>query len=230
MEECCSYIIGEARKRGNAVAETIAKQGQWEVFKWMIKRGNYQVPYMYALNICHRHGYIIQDASMWFDYIDLLTYFHLDTHNPKYVCPDDLMAEHDRLMRRKNKSEARRKFEEQQKKIAASEKAYHKAKARFLSICITDGSMEIRPIPTVKDVFEEGKAMHHCVYTNGYYKRKDCLLLSARLNGERVETVEVSLRTFDVVQSRGVCNNNTEYHEQIVQLVRNNMNLIRQAI
>ena len=214
----------------NPVAETIAKRGQWEVFRWMMKRGNYQVPYLYALNICHRHGYTIRDASMWFDYMDLLLYFNLDTHNPKYVCPENLIAEHDKLERRKSKAEARRKLVEKQKEIASAEKAYRKAKARFLGILITDGQLEIRPIPTVKDVFEEGQAMHHCVYTNDYYKRADCLLLSARLDGERVETVEVSLRTFDIVQSRGVCNKNTEYHERIVRLVKENMNLIKQAI
>ena len=214
----------------NPVAETIAKRGQWEVFRWMMKRGDYQMPYLYALNICHRHGYIIRDASMWLDYMDLLSYFNLDTHNSKYVCPENLIAEHDKLVRRKSKAEARRKLVEKQKEIASAEKAYRKAKARFLGILITDGQLEIRPIPTVKDVFEEGQAMHHCVYTNAYYKRADCLLLSARLDGERVETVEVSLRTFDIVQSRGVCNKNTEYHERIVRLVKENMNLIRQAI
>ena len=72
--------------------------------------------------------------------------------------------------------------------------------------------------------------MHHCVFANGYWKRSDCLILSARIGDKRIETIEVNLETFDVVQSRGVCNNNTEYHERIIQLVKKNINLIRQKL
>ena len=32
------------------------------------------------------------------------------------------------------------------------------------------------------------------------------------------------------IQSRGVCNRNTEYHDSIVKLVNNNMNLIRKCL
>ena len=46
------------------------------------------------------------------------------------------------------------------------------------------------------------------------------------IEGKRIETIEVSLRTLEVVQSRGVCNKNTEYHEQIVNLVNANRGLI----
>ena len=187
----------------------------------------YNYAFDYAINICHRHGYTIRDAQMWFDYLDLLAYFNMDTHNPKHICPANLIAEHDRLMHRKNKAEARRKLEEQQKEIASAEKAYHAAKASFLDICITDGQLEILPLPTVQAFFDEGQAMHHCVYANGYYKRPESLILSARMDGKRVETVEVSLRTFDVVQSMGACNKPTPHHQHIVQLVRSNMWQIR---
>ena len=47
----------------------------------------------------------------------------------------------------------------------------------------------------------EGKAMHHCV--GGYHRRKDSLILSATIDGKRIETIEVSLTTLKVVQSRG---------------------------
>ncbi|EJZ1787450.1 PcfJ domain-containing protein, partial [Shigella dysenteriae] len=44
------------------------------------------------------------------------------------------------------------------------------------------------------------------------------------------ETVEVSLKTLEVVQSRGLHNSNTEYHDRIVNLVNSNVNLIRQRM
>lgn len=59
------------------------------------------------------------------------------------------------------------------------------------------------------------------------YKRIDSLILSATIDGKRIETVEVSLKTLKVIQSRGVCNKLTEYHERIVELVERNAELIR---
>ena len=72
--------------------------------------------------------------------------------------------------------------------------------------------------------------MHHCVYAQGYYARKDALILSATVNGKKVETVEVNLKTLDVVQSRAVCNGVSEYHDQIVKLIKKNMNQIRRRL
>ena len=76
----------------------------------------------------------------------------------------------------------------------------------------------------------EGNAMHHCVFACGYYDKDSSLILSAKDRaGNRVETIEVSLKTYQVLQSRGVCNSNTQYHDKIIQLVNDNMNLIRQV-
>ena len=72
--------------------------------------------------------------------------------------------------------------------------------------------------------------MHHCVYWNGYYRKDDSLILSATIDGKRIETVEVSLSKLTVVQSRGVCNKNTSYHARIIDLVNRNMSLIQQRI
>ena len=72
--------------------------------------------------------------------------------------------------------------------------------------------------------------MHHCVYTNEYYKLSDSLILSARIGEKRIETIEVSLKTFEIVQSRGVCNKNTEYHNSTIGLVKQNIGLIRKKV
>ena len=64
-------------------------------------------------------------------------------------------------------------------------------------------------------------------------KGRNCtiaLILSATIDGKRIETVEVSLKTLEVVQSRGLHNSNTEYHDRIVNLVNSNVNLIRQRM
>jgi hypothetical protein len=71
---------------------------------------------------------------------------------------------------------------------------------------------------------EEGIAMHHCVGL--YYNRPQSLILSARVDGKRVETIEVNLNAYSLMQSRGVCNESTEFHDRIVKLVNDNMDEI----
>jgi len=65
----------------------------------------------------------------------------------------------------------------------------------------------------------------------GYYQKRDSLILSARnkVDGQRVETVELNLKTFAVMQSRGVQNSVTPYHNEIVGLVNQNIGLFKQA-
>lgn len=69
---------------------------------------------------------------------------------------------------------------------------------------------------------------HHCV--GGYYSKTDSLILTACIDGKKMETIEVSLSKLQVIQSRGVCNKNTEYHNQIVQLVEKNISLIEERL
>lgn len=209
----------------NPTAETIVKQGQIDVFKYMLKRGDRQLPYMYALNICHRNGYIINDASMWFDYMDLLSEFHLDTHNARYVCPTDLKHEHDRLMVKKQKIEEQKTLEQKENE----NRKYMREKQAFLGLCFEGDGIIVSVLQSVKDFYEEGEAMHHCVYSNGYYKKKNSLILSAKKDGKRIETIEVNLKTFKIIQSRAVCNQTSEYHNRIIELVNRNMGLIRRA-
>ena len=68
------------------------------------------------------------------------------------------------------------------------------------------------------------------LFSNSYFLEKNSLILSATIDGKRIETVEVSLKTLEVVQSRGLHNSNTEYHDRIVNLVNSNVNLIRQRM
>ena len=101
---------------------------------------------------------------------------------------------------------------------------------KFFGISFTDGTIQVYVLESVQEHLEEGVSMHHCVFDNAYYLKENSLILSATIEGKRIETIEVSLRTLEVVQSRGVCNKNTEYHEQIVNLVNANRRLIRQRI
>lgn len=185
---------------------------------------------MAAVKIVLRHGYKVTDGRMWLDMVDMLERSQKDIRNPKFVCPTDLKEGHNKALVWLNRyDDKQRKISEQKKlledKIAA--KRYEIARKCFMGLKLTDGIIVIQVLPTVNAVMKEGEAMHHCVFAAGYYKRLDSLLLTAKVNGERAETIEVDLKRYELVQSRGACNQNSKYHEEIVSLVNDNMDVIR---
>lgn len=210
-------------------AETVVKQGQYDVFLWMVRSKKPEIEYMPQMNICHRNHYVITDASIYFDMLSFMEQTGKDIHNPKFICPDDLYKAHEIALAAYTK--IRKKMEEETKRKLAEQfnKEYVKDKGKFFGVIITDGELSIKVLKSVFEFIDEGKSMHHCVFENEYYKKKDSLILSARVNGERMETVEVSLKTFQVIQSRAVCNHTSAYHNRIIELVNRNMGLIRRA-
>ena len=213
-------------------AEILAKNGQFDLlrYKWRQDIKEFCMPFAHSIRIANRNRYIVKDASMWYDYLDMLAYFHLDTHNAHYVCPADLKSEHDRLLERKKRIEEKAAIERKIAEAKKWESEYRKAKGKYFGICFGNEDIVITVISSVAEMAEEGEKMHHCVYSMGYYKKKNSLILSAKdRNGNLIETIELSLKTFQVVQSRGVCNSNTDKHNEILDLVQKNINLIKQA-
>lgn len=223
---------------GSNDVELCLKTGQISMLKHMYKIGTYQLRYKPSFNICNRNHYVIKDASMWEDYICLLSYFGKDMRNAYYVCPKNLKVAHDRLMKKKTAIEAKQRQERdrinairKREKLMKDIASFYERMEKFFGMKITDGNIVICPLESITQFYQEGKAMHHCVYQNGYYNKPECLILSAKdTDGKRIETIEVNLETMDIVQSRAVCNGVSEYHDQIVKLVKKNMNLIRQKM
>ena len=186
--------------------------------------------YWPSIRIVTRSGYAITDVGMWCDYIDLLRFFNKDLRNAKYVCPADLEAEHDRYVELKRKYYRKQREQERIREAMRHEQQYRDAKGRFFGIDLTDGKIHVRVLESIEQFRQEGEAMHHCVFTNEYYRRDDSLILSASIDGQRLETVEVSLSRLEVAQSRGVCNEDSPYHKQIIKLVQHNMHLIENRL
>lgn len=195
------------------------------------------------VKIVNRHNYHISDVSIWVDTIGLLRKLKMDDRSPKYICPVNLIDWHNELLERWKRVQAKeaaerrrmaeiRRREEELKRLEREKdicEEYVKRIARFLQLHIQDELINITPIPTVPAVHEEGNAMHHCVFSCGYYKNPQVLLLSARDKfGNRVETIEVNLQTYRVAQSRGVHNSNTEHHDRILALMEQGMEQIRE--
>lgn len=209
-----------------------------------------------AVKVAFRHGNApyIKD-SLWWDMIDALIYLKKDLRNPSFVCPSNLKDAHDKwvlaMVRKKNKmadkmtklrqiQEERRtlrylqeqaKIEEERKKRAKSLAAVYIARRKnYFGIDIASGSIHINVLRSVEEFFTEGKEMQHCVFANAYYDvnaRPNCLILSAKVNGQRVETIEVDLETFTVVQCQGKRNVNSPFHDTILKLMRENMWMVK---
>lgn len=207
-------------------AETLLKAGQTKLLKRLMDSGwtrnidNYWA----SIRICIRNSYNIKDAIMWCDYVDMLRLFGKDLHNAKYVCPTDLKAQHDRYVAKRAKADAQLEIEKQLEKEAE----YREAKAKFFGLMFSDGTISVRVLESVAEIIQEGKLMHHCV--GSYHSKNDSLILSACIDGKKIETVELSLSQLRVIQSRGICNKNTEYHTQIINLVESNIAQIQERL
>ena len=210
--------------------ETLLKAGSTDHLRYFLGNKRTFEELWQSYKIAVRNGYEIADISLWSDYVDTLRRLGKDIHNPKYLCPTNLKGEHDRRHEELLRQREREEIEQKQQKAMEDEKRFKELKSKFFGIHFTDGTIQVHVLESVQEHLEEGVSMHHCVFSNEYYLKEDSLILSATIGGKRIETIEVSLRTLEVVQSRGVCNKNTEYHEQIVNLVNANSRLIRQRM
>lgn len=200
-------------------AETLLKANQTDLLKRILDMGwerNID-KYWASIRICLRNNYKIDDAIIWCDYIDSLQFVGKDLHNAKYVCPSDLHKEHDRYMTKRAKIEA----EQEILKFLDKEDAFKEVKSKFFGLAFSDGQIQIHVLESVAEIITEGKLMHHCV--GSYFSKDDSLIFSACIDGKKIETIEVSISQLKVLQSRGVCNKQTEYHDRIINLVNDNL-------
>ncbi len=183
-----------------------------------------------SYKIVLRNGYHITDMQMWVDYIRMLARNGNDIHNAHYVCPNNLKLKHDETHARLYAIQEREKRERQHKVAMADEAAFEEMKRKFFGLSFTDGTIIVSVLDSVDAYYQEGNALHHCVGQCKYYKKPNSLVLSARIDGERIETVELSLETFKVLQSRGTCNSNSPYHDAIINLVQENVGLVMERM
>lgn len=215
-------------------AETLLKARQYSLLGYTTNgNSSFFNRYWPTVKIRMRNKYIVKDASLYADYIQLLERYNKDLHNAFYVCPKNLHKAHDHYVEKRRKEQEKAEKERRERELLKQKEAVEKFLERiskFLDLVIADNKLTITPLKSIDEFKAEGDIMHHCVFTNGYWKRSDCLILSARIGEERIETIEINLKTFEIVQSRGVCNNNTKYHERIIKLVNRNIGLIKQRL
>ena len=171
-----------------------------------------------SMKICIRNQYKPKDWGLWTDMVRMMREIGMDTHNAHYVCPADLTAMHNLVLRRKNHAQEKETLQ------GLPNKEYEKRIAKYLGIDIHDSKIQISVLPNVWAFKQEGDYLQHCVYKCKYYEKPSSLILSARdMNGKRIETIEVDLGTFKVRQCYGFQDQYTKWHKRILKLMEDNM-------
>lgn len=203
--------------------ETMMKARDFKAVEYFIGHGTELDRCWQPYKIAKRRRYEPEDYGLWCDTVRLLDRCGHDIRSAKYICPKDLMAEHDRWLEKITRMEERRRLAEQMERAKRHEEDFYREKARFFGIVISDSDIEISVLDSIEAFRAEGEAMKHCVFKCEYYAKPDSIILSAHdLSGTRIETVEFSIKQGKVVQSRGICNSNTEFHDRIIKLVNDN--------
>jgi hypothetical protein len=178
-----------------------------------------------SIKICLRNNY--EMSSDWLDHIELLEELGKDIHSPKYICPENFGLEHQRYIRKKRERDRKEKLDKLMKQISDNEPIYQMQKGHFFGVLFEDKDLKVTALQSVNDFLAESDMLGHCLFVNKYYERKNSLILSARIKGEVIETIEIDLSRMEVVQVRGRNNNETKYNSRIRKLVESNLHVIR---
>ena len=239
--KCCVISLIDDLSR-NSIVETLIKSGYVRLYMetqrslYTMNRSfdSYAVQsYWPSIKIAIRNKYHAFDWGVWFDHLNMLRDEDKDLRNAHYVCPRNLKLEHQKLI---DKARKLREKEEQERKIEQmlkdqeAEKEFIERIKKFKDLMIAERDISITPLKDLEDFKNESDALKHCVFASKYYKKKDSLILSARINGKRTETIEYNLQTKEVVQCRGLQNGNSKYHEKILKTLNKNINLINKKI
>lgn len=226
-----------AKLLNNPHIETLLKAKQYSLMKFFMAR---RERYWNSVKVALRHGYKFNSVTYvekWMDYLYMLEEEKKDILNPVVICPEDLTKAHDDLNRIRHARwdrqraaiERERQVNEEQRmaKLMGEDSEENKHLREHIQNIInwqvTTGDIVIEPLKTIGEFFWEGKEMHHCVFGAGYYKKDSCIILGAKVSGNRTETIEVSTQNFSIVQCRGKHNIDSEYHEQILSLMEKSL-------
>lgn len=203
--------------------ETMMKAKDYKAVEYFIGHETELDRCWQSYKIARRHRYEPEDYGLWCDMVRLLERCGRDIRSVRYICPKALKAEHDRWLAKVTRIVEKRRREEQMERARKYEADFYREKSCYFGIVISDGDIEISVLDSIEAFSAESEKMKNCVFRCEYYAKTDSIILSAHdRSGVRLETVEFSIMQGKVVQSRGVCNSNTEYHDRIVKLVNDN--------
>lgn len=233
----CDYRCLLDKLERSSEVETLLKAKQKELLFYAVHKDERYSTYWPQIKIAIRHKYKISDAEMWYDYLQLLREFEKDMRNPRFILPINLKKAHNEYVAKKNlriereRSEREIRRQEYERHRAEAEEALTNIKAEvFKDFSFKQGKIKIVPLIDEEEVKKEGEILEHCVYANDYHKKSGILLMSARIDQKRIETIEISLASYSIIQCRGFDNEPTEFHDEIIGIVRKNMSKISRLV
>ena len=221
-------------------AEILLKNKADKLFAAFISRNGSKVyGHWQTIRVALRHNYKPSDVTMWLDLLDLLRANGKDVHNPHYICPANLKKAHDvqhaireRALEKARIEKAKRDAERLAEKLSEDGKTnleYVEKMGALLGVTVKSGDMVMKPLQSIREFFDEGSELRHCVFTNKYYQHPDCLIIGVRVQGKRTETIEIDTKNWKVVQCRGKHNQPSKYHDRILRLVNRNMDKFKRV-
>ena len=171
------------------------------------------IQFMNTLKVAIKHGYTLptdrDTLSMYFDYLNLMQRLHLCMTEPRYICPIDLTREHDRLnelLTRQQETLARKRAEEREANFAE----HH---SYLFGIEFDNGHFHFQSLDSVEAYRVEGKIMHHCIYNANRYNNHDELALHiSDMEGNRVATCSINVKTQKIVEIQPIGNDTGFYN------------------
>lgn len=206
--------------------ETLLKHGYYDIIsKWNSKTIE---KYWDTLKICFRNRYRILDADVYKDMLDALYFLGKDLRNTHYVCPKKLIVAHDFYIHEQSKIQMGKTIAENLKVAKDANPDFVLQKRKYFNLLFIEKNLQIKPLMSVMEFLEEGEFLKHCIFRNKYYEKKNSLLFSAKVDNVRVETVEICLETFRVLQHHGLGHKPSKYSEKILKLISRNFVKIQQ--
>lgn len=232
---------------GNKEFESWFKIGHYGVcWDWLRRESNHyhywstraqmQPNELTLIKLANRKHIVFDTKNKWLDYLDYLKdleYMQQDTHNPQILFPQDFQAAHQQMAERANRKRQREgeirqrvqniEFMKRQAERDKEKQAWiAKYAQNFGGMLLANGDFTIMPLISMADFQAEAAHMHHCIAT--YYGKVNTLLLSIEHEGKKCETAEINLLGMGkIIQCRGVNNQSSDYHDEIVKILNGYM-------
>ena len=213
----------------NPKAETLMKSGDVEMLRYLCHspfNADEIDFYWKSIKVAKRAGFEFEDAQMWMDYIKMLERMGKDLHSPVLVAPQDLQTVHDLYSAKVERQRIKAQREKDRKKAEADEAKFEELKGRYIGLVMTDGEIVVHTLNSVAEYYDEGSRQHICVGSAGYYLKENSLVFTAKIKGQTIATIEISLSDYSIIQCRAFANKVCKYQDRIAKIISDNTKMI----
>ena len=173
--------------------------------------------YRQTLNMLNAGKASEYDLTTWRDYLRLLKLCGKDYNNPRIYLPNDLQTAHEKMVilqqnRYEKELRKRREEDDRQDFLGLDQKklrAFEQGMSRFSHITLTGRTFTVSTLSTIEDHYQDSVRLHHCLFHNKYYEKKDSVILRVVKNenpDRSYADAELNYRTGEILQLYGNLN------------------------